>query len=592
MDINKIIYGGRTLRIAIGMMFVLFLLTGCASALSNSGGGGWLNNTNIIINNTNGGVLAEYQVVVNLDSVNFQFSQAQANGEDIRFTDPSGAELNYWIENWDYSGKNAKVWVRDPNIPANAETAIQMYYGNPSASSSSDGTGTFDLFDNFDTLTWTPILDGVNTGSPTVSNSILSLPDGQYTRVSKNFVDSQNYVYTYKMRYVGNLDSYNWYMFNFKNDPPINSNIYGQGYNVAGYVESGAAANQIYIKRSDAGWLYNLAITDKSLSRNIWYVWKVIYNNGEISVLVDDIPAGSALDTTYTTGSILAFQTGKDIGVDIDYIRVRKYASPEPSVIVGVQNPVDSAGPVTCDVMASPNPESINKSITLTALSSDETTGSSAISSAEYNIDGGSFVGMSAQDGAFDEITEEVTTNIGPFAEAGVHEVCVRSTDSAGNVGDQECILLAVYDPSAGFVTGGGWINSPSGAYTPQNPNDPDLVDKATFGFVAKYQKGESIPTGSTEFQFKIADLNFHSTEYEWLVVAGTRAQYKGTGTINGVGEYGFMLTAIDGTPDRLRIKIWKKANDEIVYDNKHGQSDTGNDATELGGGSIIIHTK
>ena len=60
--------------------------------------------------------------------------------------------------------------------------------------------------------------------------------------------------------------------------------------------------------------------------------------------------------------------------------------------------------------------------------------------------------------------------------------------------------------------------------------------------------------------------MNFHSTSYEWLVVAGARAQYKGEGTINGSGNYGFMLTAIDGQinggggVDKFRIKIWDKA--------------------------------
>ncbi len=47
--------------------------------------------------------------------------------------------------------------------------------------------------------------------------------------------------------------------------------------------------------------------------------------------------------------------------------------------------------------------------------------------------------------------------------------------------------------------------------------------------------------------------MNFHSSEYQWLVVAGAKAQFKGTGTINGsygsanTSGYGFILTAIDG---------------------------------------------
>ena len=152
--------------------------------------------------------------------------------------------------------------------------------------------------------------------------------------------------------------------------------------------------------------------------------------------------------------------------------------------------------------------------------------------------------------------------------------------------------LIAVYDPSAGFVTGGGWIDSPVGAYYP----DTSLAGKANFGFVSKYKKGAATPIGTTQFKFKVADFDFHSESYDWLVIAGARAQYKGTGTINSEGNYGFMLTAIDEvlTPstdvDLFRIKIWDKDSGNVVYDNKPGESDTGDATTELGGGSIMIH--
>ena len=123
-------------------------------------------------------------------------------------------------------------------------------------------------------------------------------------------------------------------------------------------------------------------------------------------------------------------------------------------------------------------------------------------------------------------------------------------------------------------MTGGGWITSPPGAYT----SNLQLTGKANFGFVSKYQKGASTPTGETEFQFNVANLNFHSATYQWLVVAGPRAQYKGTGTINGQGTYGFMLTAIDGQlpggngTDKFRIKIWDQTQgDAMVYDNQLG---------------------
>ncbi len=118
-----------------------------------------------------------------------------------------------------------------------------------------------------------------------------------------------------------------------------------------------------------------------------------------------------------------------------------------------------------------------------------------------------------------------------------------------------------VYDPTAGFVTGGGWINSPAGAYA-ADPRSPARPTSASSPSTRRARTSRRATPSSSS---RSADLNFQSTVYEWLVVAGARAQYKGTGTINGAGDYGFMLTAIDGQvnggggTDKFRIKIWDK---------------------------------
>jgi hypothetical protein len=151
---------------------------------------------------------------------------------------------------------------------------------------------------------------------------------------------------------------------------------------------------------------------------------------------------------------------------------------------------------------------------------------------------------------------------------------------------------VVVYDPDGGFVTGGGWIDSPVGAC----PRGPTLTGKAKFGFVSKYKKGATVPTGQTAFHFMVSDLSFHSDDYEWLVIAGARARYKGTGAINSEGNYGFMVTAIDGEmaggggSDKFRIKIWEKDTGTIIYDNQMGAADDADPATVIGGGSIVIH--
>jgi hypothetical protein len=138
-----------------------------------------------------------------------------------------------------------------------------------------------------------------------------------------------------------------------------------------------------------------------------------------------------------------------------------------------------------------------------------------------------------------------------------------------------------------------GWITSPLGAYT----LNPSLTGKANFGFVSKYRTGANAPSGDTEFHFHAASFSFKSVSYEWLVIAGARAQYKGAGTIDGSGGYGFMLTAVDGSldggagTDKFRLKVWNTATNAVVYDNQAGGGDQAAPANVLGGGSIVIHS-
>lgn len=61
-------------------------------------------------------------------------------------------------------------------------------------------------------------------------------------------------------------------------------------------------------------------------------------------------------------------------------------------------------------------------------------------------------------------------------------------------------------------------------------------------------------------------------------------------GIVNNKGNYDFILTAIDGSPDKFHIKIWDKASGEVIYDNQLGAEDTADPATIIQGNSIVIH--
>jgi PKD repeat protein len=178
------------------------------------------------------------------------------------------------------------------------------------------------------------------------------------------------------------------------------------------------------------------------------------------------------------------------------------------------------------------------------------------------------------------------------YSTPGVYSVTLTVVYGSVEVDSMVFRYVVVYSPDGGFITGGGWFTSSEGAF----PANPSLTGKATFGFVAKYKKGTAIPTGTTTFTLHVAGLTFHSTEYDWLVVAGARAQFKGVGRINGTGDYGFLVTAIDGAlngggdVDKFRIKIWDILTGIIIYDNQLGVEDDGPLATAIEGGNIVIH--
>jgi hypothetical protein len=150
---------------------------------------------------------------------------------------------------------------------------------------------------------------------------------------------------------------------------------------------------------------------------------------------------------------------------------------------------------------------------------------------------------------------------------------------------------VVVYDPSAGSVTGLGTISSPPGAYAPA----PSLTGEARFGFVSRYKQGAQIPSGNTAFGFALAELESHSTEYQWLVIAGAKGQFRGSGAINDAGDYGFLLTALDGDlrpmpePDAFRIKIWDRLTGDVVYDNQLSDPQDSDPTTLPARGAIVV---
>ncbi len=84
-----------------------------------------------------------FPLLVRLRKDFFSFSQARANGEDIRFSTSAGAPLAYQVEEWDAARGEASIWVRLPTIKGNTQQEIRVYWGRADAASESSGTAVF-----------------------------------------------------------------------------------------------------------------------------------------------------------------------------------------------------------------------------------------------------------------------------------------------------------------------------------------------------------------------------------------------------------------------------------------------------------------
>jgi len=84
-----------------------------------------------------------FPLLVRLDKDFFDYKQAQAQGEDIRFAACSGAPLAYQIDEWNAAAGTACIWVRIPTIKGNAHQEIRMFWGKAGAKSESNGAAVF-----------------------------------------------------------------------------------------------------------------------------------------------------------------------------------------------------------------------------------------------------------------------------------------------------------------------------------------------------------------------------------------------------------------------------------------------------------------
>jgi hypothetical protein len=106
-----------------------------------------------------------FPLLVRLHKDYFDFAQAKAGGDDLRFTTAKGDPLAYQVEEWDAAGEAASVWVRVPKITGNSRQEIKLYWGKPDAKGESNGKAVFNESNGYVSV-WHmngPVTDEVGT---------------------------------------------------------------------------------------------------------------------------------------------------------------------------------------------------------------------------------------------------------------------------------------------------------------------------------------------------------------------------------------------------------------------------------------------
>jgi len=257
---------------------------------------------------------------------------------DIRFTDSDGTtELDYWMED-KVDGDYAIFWVKVPNIPAYPDTTtIYIYYGNPSATTKSNGADTFIVFDDFED---TDFSDWKSMGASAVMSQ--AVVDGR--KVLK--IDRQTTSGANAWKYKGAFSSLTSYVVEcLEKDEDTSYNVAaGLAFaidtaNTRSYavnLEGTSSYGKQYISKyyGDAGYDHFVSAII-SLAKNAWYKHQAIVNGDTITYKVYDLSGNlrlsiSGSDTEYPKTGFFGIRIWRSYSYFDDF-RVRKYVDPEPS---------------------------------------------------------------------------------------------------------------------------------------------------------------------------------------------------------------------------------------------------------------------
>ncbi|MCZ7383037.1 MAG: DUF2341 domain-containing protein [Candidatus Methanoperedens sp.] len=313
----------KTVLYVLILLLVLSGTAGAATMLSNSSGGVWKSQKDIYVIENSGTKLIDYQVMVYLNGSDFP-AEAKSDGADIRFTDANGAELSYWIEDWDSAGKTTRIWVKVHEIPSDGEVKITMHYGNPSAGSSSNGDSTFDFFDDFDGTSLNAEKWLIQKGAAVIVHDG-KLNIGIQTAVASTVPFSAPRIFESKVKLPGLRGDESNIIFSAQS--------LGQGGEQIGFESKQSSEITKTATSSDKVMNIVKLYSDEKVHTIKWRSKDVIFQHSYSTVATHTKPIPS--NPLYIHFINKPEGLPRFVTIFVDWARARKYVFPEPAVVVG-----------------------------------------------------------------------------------------------------------------------------------------------------------------------------------------------------------------------------------------------------------------
>jgi len=284
----------------------------------------------IIDNSGNSETLTDYQVKVTVTDPVF-FSKCTEQ-KFVEFYDEDMVTLlNHWTEKFDTVNNVAIFWVKIPNIPANGIKTIYLNINTSRTEDLSNGENVFEFFDDFegsalDTNKWN-LVKGTEGSNVFVLDSMLKVTSNSVLIQSKQSF-SQGFILECKNKWKSPIQ-YGYIVQGFRETTSKDAEhlIHDEGNRL--YTD-GSATGYPFIPQGEVWYLYRLKVKDNTAKAEI----HEILADGSLSLK-------SSLEgtTTFTNAVITLVERpdtyeARSVEAYWDWIRIRKYTEPEPTVAV------------------------------------------------------------------------------------------------------------------------------------------------------------------------------------------------------------------------------------------------------------------